>query len=653
MDAIVQRYGSGGAGRQQHSSLPKFGYGPARQLAPKKNAIRIPGEAFKKLPEEILQVILAELQKSHLKPGSTSCSTCCIRDFVNLGLSCTKWWGAVSVILYENIQLVGCDSAISKKKFKIKHGTRLTLLRRTLRSRPDLASYVKSLKVPSIPDTVQTQKEKDEYLDLVASLVMACPNLEKLPGFYQPYNHEFSRLVYALSTRKRLTEHVWLIKASPFQRQHRYQFSQDSESFASVLAPSSLLPEQCHSFLAHHNNWSYLQKLFLHCGPGGTIDANLFPNLLWSLPNLDNLHVSSFPASSFNDSTLLSLPCLKTLRLENLPGITATGLSSYASPRRTDSMTSLSLIQIPLLSLPVLARLFAHLKSLTRFTISQAPSLSLPVGTEIFLHPYLASNTLQYLHWEFTNPDNDKGTDIMAKAILHGGFPALKTIRAPTDHDGALQKLCRPRRQIELPGDQYRNLGTLVHPGVRHSQSAPIIPSPTKSNFLIGHGHSSSVSYSNASKSPARSTFSLNLDDRSSKSGDSEDRKRGMNLSTARKMAQSRLEAGLTQPKYHIIVWDENGDFLERFTVGGFIGTVGSTINYTLKPDVEGSDEAVVGIEGKFGLLDAREDIAQDGCTGRWNENAGRQAKGGASGRERWSHTERARWRELDLDIFF
>lgn len=662
IEAFAKRYGAGGEGRQQHSTLPKMGYGPARQRAPRKITMRIPGEGFKKLPREILQVILVELKEIHLGPGSTSCSTCWMRDLISLGLVCTKWWGAVRAALYEDIQLVGCDSLVhTKKKFKVKYGTRLTLLRRTLRSRPGLGSYVKSLKIPAIPDVAKTPKEREEYLDLVASLVMACPNLEKLPGFYQPYNHEFSRLVHALSTRKKLTEHVWIINASPFQRQHRYEVSQDSDYFVPVLAPSPLLPEQCHSFLAYNNNWSNLQTLFLHCNPGGTIDSGLFPNLLWSLPSLENLYISSFPATSFNDTTLLSLPSLKTLRLDNLPGITATGLSNYASPRRTDSLTSLSLISVPLLSLPVLARLFAHLKSLTRFTISQSPSLSLPRGTEIFLHPYLASNTLQHLHWEFTNPDDDRATNIMAKAILFGGFPALKTIRAPTDHHGALQKLCRPRRQIELPSDRYRNQSLPFQPSMPHhsksasvlaSKSASAIPSPTKSTFSTGHGYSNSIS-SNAVKSDTRSAFSLNLDDKSSKSEDSGDREKGMSLSTARKLAQNRLEAASAHPKYHIIVWDENGEFVERFAVGAFIGTIESKINYSLKPDIEGSDEAVVGVEGKFGLLGNDEEVTRDGCTGRWNESAGMQVKGSAKGRDTWRHTERGRWRELTLDTFF
>ncbi|KAJ5047141.1 uncharacterized protein L3040_002983 [Drepanopeziza brunnea f. sp. 'multigermtubi'] len=265
-------------------------------------------------------------------------------------------------------------------------------------------------------DAAKSKKEQDEYLELLASLIVACPNLERFPGFYSAYDHEFTKLVHALSTRAKLTEKVRIISASPYRRQHRFNISADAD-------------------------------------PGGTIDSLVFTDIFYSSPSLENILVSSYPATSFNGETLLSLPSLKSVRLDNLPGVTADGLSSYGSHARTDFLTSLSLISLPLLSQPVLTRLFSHLKSLVRSTISQAPSPSLPNGVEIYLHPYLASSTLQYLHWEFTNPSDRQATDIFAKSTESGGFPALRTLRAPTDPDGTLQRLCRPRDRIEHQAD--------------------------------------------------------------------------------------------------------------------------------------------------------------------------------------------------------
>lgn len=621
---------------------------------------RTPGEGFKKLPEEILLVILAELKKSHLEVGSLSCSTCWMRDLTHLGLSCKKWWSAARAVLYEDIQLNGTDSVQhTKKRFKVKHGTRMKLLRRTLTARPDIAQLVKCLKVPAMPEGMRTKKEQEEYVDLAASLIMACPNLERFPGFYPAYSHEFSRIVHALSTREKLTERVWIINPSHFQRQKRYAFDANDQYLTPILAPGPLHPEQCIQLLNYHMRWQNLQTLFFHCNPGGTIDSLLFSDIFNSLRALEHLHVSSFPAPSFNDSTLTSLPPLRSLRLDNLPGITANGLSNYAAANSSDALTHLSLVSVPLLSLPVLARLFSHLGSLTYFTLSQAASPALPIGVDIFLHPYLASETLQYLHWELTSPDDDVATDILGKSISFNGFPALRTVRAPTDFDGTLQKLCKPRHKIELPGDRYRNMGPLgSQQGIPHSQSLPNMPpSPARSTFSVGHGLTGSIN-SSFVKSPTRSTFSLNMDHPQSQNtyDDDETRPAGMSLVAARRMAQNRVDVASTQPKFHIIVWDDAGKFVERFAVGGFVGDVQSKIFYSLKPDIDGMDETVVTVDGVGGLLDdGAEKNVRDGCTGGWNLSMEGQGKTGRAGskKETWWHTERGRRREIPLRKFF
>ena len=154
------RYGAGGEGRQQQvrttlltpQRVGKLGsVSPTSPTFEWKHTKRTPGEGFKNLPEEILLVVLAALKKSHLEVGSLSCATCWMRDLTNVSLSSRKWWGAARCLLYEDIQLNGTDSVLhTKKKFKIKYGTRLKLLRRTLRARPDLAEFVKSLKVGQI-----------------------------------------------------------------------------------------------------------------------------------------------------------------------------------------------------------------------------------------------------------------------------------------------------------------------------------------------------------------------------------------------------------------------------------------------------------------------------------------------------------------------
>ncbi|RDL42182.1 RNI-like protein [Venustampulla echinocandica] len=647
----LARYGAGVGGRQQKLLVPqrlsKNPQSPTNQTFGTKYAPGRLGEGFKKLPEEILLNCLAELKKLHLNVGSLSCSTCWMRDVVAVGGSCKKWRGAARSVLYEDIQLIGNDSVLhTKKRYKIKYGTRLKLLRRTLQARPDLAQYIKSLKVPALPEVAKNQKEKDEYMDLVASVIMACPNLERLSGFYPAYNHEFSRFVHAMSTRTRLREHVWIISGSPRQRQYQQKQLANSGSPTQGLLP----PEQCIDFLTFHYNWSNLQTLVMHCSPDGTMNSPLFTDIFDSLPSLENLHISSFPAYSFDDTTLLSLPSLNCLRLENLPGITDHGLSNFASFARTKRLKSLALISLSLVSLPVLARLFSHLQYLTNFTLSQTSS---PSGVEIFLHPYLASSTLEHMHWEFMNREDDKATEILSKSISCNGFPSLKSIRAPTDFEGSLQKLCKPKDRIELSADKYRNLSDVSHNGIPISQSMPSLPSPTRSTFSGTHSHTGSVG-SSFIKSPTRSAFSLNMDRPVSQSSEPNISGKGMSLALARRMAQQRIDAATTKPQFHIIIWDENGQFIERHALGGFLGSIQSKISYILKPDLDGSDESLMGVEA---LLDGGEETnVRDGCTGSWNLDLGIQggsASAGKKEKDRWRHSERGRWRPLSVENLF
>jgi len=656
------RYGAGGQGRQQAQNPYKITaqrmsiMGPPSTNGPKlgrKYTPRIPGEGFKKLPNDILLVILKELKQSHLQVGSLSCATCWMRDLINIGLSSKKWWSVAKIILYEDIQLNGCDSVNhTKKKFKMKHGTRLKLLRRTLRARPDFADYVKSLKVPSLPETAAAKEETEDYINLVSSLIMACPNLERLPGFYPAYDHSFSRFMYAMSTRSKLKEAVWIINPGPFQRQRRYNLAEDSQLVTSILAPAYLLPEQCVEFINYHSNWSNLKTLFLHCNTGGTIDSLLFGAVCSRLPKLENLHVSSFPIPSFNDTALTNLPPLKSLRLDNLPGITAAGLSSLASLPCAATLEHLSLISIPLKSLPTLSRLLSRLRHLTHLTLSQAPSPALPADEDIVLHPYLGSASLKYLHWEITNPYDDKATEVLAKSIQHSGFPALRTLRAPTDFDGHLQKLCKPRSKIELPGDRYRNLGPPGRFAMPTSHSMPNIP--TRSS--LGNRPPLSTN-STFLKTSSRSSFTMNKDSALVVDGYQDHREKGMSLLSARRMAQLRIEGALSIPKFQILIWGDDGDLIERQTAGGYIGLVQSKILYTLKPDIDGMDEAVVTVDGIGGLLDGGEEThVRDGCTGSWNMNAAAQGKSGrqqSAGKDRWWHTERGRWRDVPLEKFF
>ncbi|EMT62045.1 hypothetical protein FOC4_g10015123, partial [Fusarium odoratissimum] len=231
-------------------------------------------------------------------------------------------------IRYQNIQLVGPDSATLKKKFKMTQGVRVLMLRRILRSNPHIAGIVRALKVPA-PEFVAKGSGTAEYEDLVATLVMACPNLESLTGLSVPYDHSFKKIFHALSTRPMLREMNWLVQASPHQRQQRIQSSTQQ---LGLVMPGELKPFQEAAFLAYHDNWSRLETFTVHCLPGATVTPeNLLTSTLKRLPNLKHLHLCNLPPNSFDDSTLLALPPLHSLTLSHISGITSSGLSSFAT----------------------------------------------------------------------------------------------------------------------------------------------------------------------------------------------------------------------------------------------------------------------------------------------------------------------------------
>lgn len=75
---------------------------PWHRPAPMKTVLRKspPGEQFSRLPGEVLELILEEVRKSHLAPGSMSCATCMMRDLCSVALSARKWLKFARVALY-------------------------------------------------------------------------------------------------------------------------------------------------------------------------------------------------------------------------------------------------------------------------------------------------------------------------------------------------------------------------------------------------------------------------------------------------------------------------------------------------------------------------------------------------------------------------
>ncbi|KAK2765606.1 hypothetical protein FQN54_008460 [Arachnomyces sp. PD_36] len=430
------------------------------------------GSMPKHLPQEVYDCVLTQLQYLHTGPNADGCLTCSLRDLHALALTNRAWERAVRAKLYNKIHILGNDSPAQLKKYKCKRGSRLKLLRRTLRERKLLANLVLELRVPELDHTLANGKQNaqlQEYRDLVASVVMVCPNLERLVGFAPPYYHEFDRLTHALSTRKQLKEHTWIIGENAEVRER-----------SRCQSPPGLLDQhQVYQFLNYHASWTNLETLMLQSlNMQGIMEHGTFLRMFNLLPSLRHLCLSGFDTDDFTDRTLLFLPPLVSLRLENLRGVTENGLAHYASRPEARCLQSLSLIEQNITSLLVISKILASLRRLERFNIVQTSTTpTLPSDLMVF-QPLLASSSLQHLHWDIASIDPvaalskldsipftgqlrdvDSPNSQLAQSILNAGFPSLKSLRAPQDIDppGALQSVCRPARnaKVMLPSDRY------------------------------------------------------------------------------------------------------------------------------------------------------------------------------------------------------
>lgn len=627
---------------------------------------REPNELFGTLPGEVLEVVLEWLKELHLDPKSTSCTTCWTRDLCSLSLASRKWSKVARLSLYQDVQIVGEDSLAHRKKFKLTQGGRMTLLRRTLRANSDLAATVRSLRLPmpagetcdATPSKAAAgQSPRDVYENRVASVVMACPNLEVLAGPIATHNHNtFNRITHALSTRTNLKTMNWRIEATDASgssssgiTSHDLTRPGSASCGSSVLSTglSSMLPApldaaQEMSFLGHHRAWTSLTSLSIHCLPGASLAPDtLLQRTLTCLPSLKHLHLSCVPANAFRDSTLLSLPKLETLTLSHISGISSSGLSAFATRPNSQCLRALHLRHTPLTSLPALARLFSHLRRLSVFSLVQDFSPLMPSDDDAFalwMMPYLASRTVTKLHWDvmahLPAGSVSDADDILARSIEAGGFPALRTLRAPNDPNGVFQQLCPPLEVIAKSSDRiWANGGRC---GSSHGRGRSNSSSSSFTGFASAKFGSLPKSATAASL-PTGSSFATPPP-------------HGTDLRAARIAAQARLDDARPNFRFQVQVHSQEGLLVDAFGLGGFIGTVGSPIDYCLRPDPGSSDE-------KGGLVDVP-DIAAGGgealvdgttgCTGSWNWREGVVAD--KKEKEKWWHTERGRWVRPRLD---
>ncbi len=581
-----------------------------------------------------------------------------------------------------------------------------------------IASLVTNLHVPDpiIPLYMvdgSPNPEYDDYLCLLASVVMCCPNLETFTGFHPFYNHTFDRLTHALSTRPRLKQHVWILAEN----------DDVSERSQKQLSPGLLDQHQVRQFQQYHKQWSNLETLML-CSPAslGVLEHNLLLEVLHSLPALKNLCVSSFDADDFNNAILLELPRLLSLRMEECKGVTDVGLACWASSPASISMQRLTLIHQNINSLVTISKLFSGLERLKKFSIMQSDvTPSLPVEVVVF-PPLFASQTIERIHWDLGHErfasnsqlDLDMGIgDLgnygyitpnthLALSILHHGFPALKTLRAPRDIFplGALQSVCRPAKNANmiLPHDIYSTYNLDTPPKSNSLQVARI-----RAQNLINHSTAAnkstvnvpmihrtpenspkehlkrpiSTAASSRSSGTNRSTTSTDLAETSIHQAQPSNRqakqRQSRRLSQIRN-CQQHPNQRFSQPTLALGSYNHKHLKVHEFSLPTFNGRVAIHISdagqvfqppkFDLVPDYPGRDasgglamwEELLKIKERVRAMQIKneeEEPVRDGCVGAWNK--GRTERRSGEG-DKWRHTERermSRGKQVIIEDFF
>ena len=429
--------------------------------------------------------------------------------------------------------------------------------------------------------------EQEEIVSLVASLVMACPNLERLVGFNITSSAQvFDRLSHALSTRSRLKEKVWMLK-DPITELSDDGDEETNEYYVEACDPTERFLE------LNSNHAALLKTLVLHqedALTATTLNFRAIVGTMRRLPNLRDLSISGLSESSFTNMTLNALPPnLQSLRLENLPGIDDKGLQRFANSQGMTSIKTLLLIDLEVSNLTTISDILsAHSANLEEFSLAQdkAPgNLTRQSVSTIFKSP-----TLRHMHWEIRSdagsladlpstsyslitPEppsspaspssvNCFATTLLAKSIKCGEFPSLRRIRIPHDPQGLIQALCKPLATALLPFD----MATLS-----------IVSSPTQTAADITERKARADSATGSPMLPSSSAQAMLTPTRS------------------RLEAQARILAARKNARMKVRLYNPSNDAQSNRAIGGFVGHVGSQITYDLRPDRRRMCDTVAG----------------------------------------------------------
>lgn len=536
---------------------------------------------------------MAQLEEVQLGQDQ-ACPSCYIRDLHSLALTTRAWDRAATLQMYRKIHLIGHDHFSISPKTKTKGSDRLKLLRRTLRERPLLARHVRELHLADFQILFQQASiEREEIINSVASLVMACPSLERLIGFHIPFTQAFDRLSHALATRTKLRERVWLL-AEPDD------ICSDGEDDDGVNDYYLTACDPTERFLDLNSGHSLLTTLVLHRTSSDfapTLNFRAIIGTLRQLPMLQHLSISGLPVTSFTNMTLNALPPrLLSLRLENLPGINDKGLQKFITSHLSSSIEGLVLVNLEISNLVTVTNILSGcLTALRRLTVAQYRTPDL--GPRISI-PDLWCPTLEFLHFEFRSqaapaidpflPETRKSvefpfvnaepisclaTSLLATNIKGGAFPALERVRVPHDPQGLIQAVCKPRATALLPSD------TSLFTRPMHNSGSHGYAITTETH--VSESRSSDIKERPCEVPPSPRADSA-IDSPFFDIGPSSSI---LSPSKARLAAQARLIAARKVPLITVRVYDPDGEICIDTGIGGFIGDLNSKIVYDLKPD--------------------------------------------------------------------
>lgn len=463
----------------------------------------LPKRFFAELPREIYQCIVDHVDSVHTI-GEAVDVLAARADLRSLCAVDKKFHRVAREHLYRHLWLPSTKTPAKRKWSRQQPKSRLRQLCDTLRGCPGLAFMVHTVGFTGeVAEEIRAQAyspiRKDSTLDLVQSIIQQCYSLERVCGAVPPTTSSTLPFLNALASRTRLREHAW--------------------SLDSTRAELPGLTD----FICCHDNWLNLETLVIAADPGVDLGEVAISAILSRLPSLKHLMVSGLHRSDFNNSTLLMLPPLKSLRLENVAGVTDRGVEQLAFSRLAPSLEQLRLVGLELVSLQTIGTLLSHLTRLTRFAMVQETSPEAQTGVKFVERTNsFSSSSLRHLHWDCLIPGT--ALTLFAESIQAGQFPELSKVTFPCDYEGIIQALCRPIPRMKLTENDMQYLED-------HTQMYQ------------------------------------------------------RDLRVAQTQAQLRVRESRRQPSFSVVVHNESMEIEDTHVIGSYLGSMRSKIEYCLEPE--------------------------------------------------------------------